>query len=221
MKQEFEMINLGKITYFLGMEILNTSKGLILHQAKYASEILKKFNMMDCNSAITPSDTNFRGEGIENEESIDPTLYRQLIGSLRYLCQSRPDISLFVGLVSRFMSQPMKSHFLAAKRILGYINGTLQYGILFPFGNGCSKLELIGYSDADWCGDKIDRRSTTEFVFKLNGAPISWSSKKQSIVALSSCEAEYVAGCATACQAIWLQQVYEELMIDLKVPIKL
>ncbi|MCH88487.1 copia-type polyprotein [Trifolium medium] len=87
---------------------------------------------------------------------------------------------------------PMKSHFLAAKRIFRYINGTLQYGILFPFGKGYSQLELIGHSDTDWCGDKIDRRSTTRFVFKLKGAPISWSSKKHSIVALPSCEAEYV-----------------------------
>jgi hypothetical protein len=114
------------------MEFLRTSKGLILHQAKYATEILKKFNMLDCNSSITLADSNIRNEVIEEDEYVDPTMFRSLIGSLRYLCQSRPYISYSVGIVSRYMSNPSKTHFLAAKKILRYINGTLQYGTLFP-----------------------------------------------------------------------------------------
>jgi len=213
MKSEFEMTDLGKLAYFLGMEYLRASKGLILHQTKYAAEILKKFNMLDCNSSITPADANIRNEVTEEDEGVDPTMFRMLIGSLRYLCQTRPDISYSVGIVSRFMSNPHKTHFLAAKKILRYINGTIQYGILFPKAQETEKLSMIGYSDADWRGDKIDRRSTTGFVFMLQGVLVSWSSKKQSIAALSSCEAEYVAGSSATCQANWFQNVLEELIV--------
>jgi len=215
------MTNLGKLAYFLGMENIRTSKGLILYQTKYATEIPKKFNMLDCNSSITPSDANIRNEVKEDDESIDPTMFRRLVGSLRYLCQSRLDISYSVGTVSRFMSNPLKTHFLATKKILRYINGTLQYGIIFPETQESEQLIMIGYSDADWCGDKIDRRSSTGFVFMLQGAPISWSSKKQSIAALLSCEAEYLAGSYAACQANWLQNVLEQLVIKLEKSIKL
>lgn len=177
--------------------------------------------MLHCNSAITPADANIRNEVKEEDESIDPTMFKRLIGSFRHLCQSRPGISYSIGIVSRFMSNPHKTQFLAAKKILRYKNGTLQYGILFPQAQETEQLSMIGYLDADWRGDKIDRRSITCFGFMLQGAPISWSSKKQSIVALSSCEAEYVAGSFASCQANWLQNVLEELMIKLKPPIKL
>jgi hypothetical protein len=103
------------------------------------------------------------------------------------------------------MSKPLKPHLLAAKRILRYINGTIHYGVLFPYSSDSSKLELNGFSDADWCGDKVDRRSTSGYVFEFQNAPVSWCSKKQSVIALSSCETEYVAGSLAACQANWLQ----------------
>ena len=96
-----------------------------------------------------------------------------------------------------------------------------MFSVLFLMAQATEQFNMIGYSDADWCGDKIDKRSTTCFVFMLKGACISWSSKKQSIVVLSSCEAEYVAGSSTTCQANWLQNVLEDLMIKLKHPIKL
>ncbi|CAJ2634633.1 unnamed protein product [Trifolium pratense] len=213
MKSEFEMTDLGKLTYFLGMELLYTAKGVILHQAKYATEILRKFEMLDCNSSVTPADTRLKLEIDENSDTVDSTIFRQLIGSLRYLCQTRPDISYAVGYVSRFMSKPLKPHLLAAKRILRYINGTIHYGVLFPYSKDSVKLELNGFSDADWCGDKVDRRSTSGYLFKFQNAPISWCSKKQSVIALSSCEAEYVAGSLAACQANWLQSLLNEMKI--------
>ncbi|CAJ2670508.1 unnamed protein product [Trifolium pratense] len=213
MKSEFEMTDLGKLTYFLGMELLYTAKGVILHQAKYATEILRKFEMLDCNSSVTPADTRLKLEIDENSDTVDPTIFRQLIGSLRYLCQTRPDISYAVGYVSRFMSKPLKPHLLAAKRILRYINGTIHYGVLFPYSKDSVKLELNGFSDADWCGDKVDRRSTSGYLFKFQNAPVSWCSKKQSVIALSSCEAEYVAGSLAACQANWLQSLLNEMKI--------
>ncbi|XP_039688058.1 secreted RxLR effector protein 161-like [Medicago truncatula] len=138
----------------------------------------------------------------EDEESVDPTLFKQIVGSLRYLCNSRLDIAYAVGIISRFMSEPRVSHLLAAKRVMRYIKGTLQYGILFPKCLNDSSMELMAYSDADWCGDKQDRKSTSGYLFKFLNAPISWCAKKQPVVALSTCESEYIAGCMTACQAV-------------------
>ena len=223
MKCEFEMTDLGKLTYFLGMELLETPKGMILHQAKYATEILRKFEMLDCNSSVTPADTRAKIEEDTGSDAVDSTIFRQLIGSLRYLCQTRPDISYAVGYVSRFMSKPLKCHLLAAKRILRYINGTIHYGVVFPYSKDNGKLELSGFSDADWCGDKVDRRSTSGYLFKFQNAPVSWCSKKQSVIALSSCEAEYVAGSLAACQANWLQSLLSEMNIiaDITVVLKI
>jgi hypothetical protein len=107
MQSEFEMTDLGKLTYFLGMELLETSGGIVLHQAKYAKEILRKFEMVDCNSSVTPADTKVKIEDDDTSEAVDSTMFRQLVGSLRYLCQSRPDISYVVGYISRFMSKPL------------------------------------------------------------------------------------------------------------------
>ncbi|XP_039687863.1 secreted RxLR effector protein 161-like [Medicago truncatula] len=177
--------------------------------------------MLDFNSSITLAYANNINEVKEEDKGVDPTILRRLIGLLRYLCQSRLDISYSVGIVSKFMSNPLKTHFLAAKKIIRYIHGTLQYGILFPEAQETEQLSMIDYSDADWCRDKRDRRRTTSFLFMLQGAPISWSSKKQPIVALSSCEVEYVVGSSAACQANWLQNVLEQSMIKLKQPIKL
>lgn len=148
-------------------------------------------------------------------------MFRSLVGSLRYLCHSRLDICYPTGLVSRFMIKPLKPHLIAAKRVLRYIKGTLNYGILFPTAENNSEIELVGYSDSDWCGDKADRRSTSGYVFKCQGAPISWSSKKQTVVALSRCEVECVASSSAACQVNWLESLLVEMMIEVKRPIRL
>jgi hypothetical protein len=111
-----------------------------------------------------------------------------------------------MGLISKFMEESRTPHFLALKRILNYIKGTAGFGILYPWSSPNSEAELIGYTDVDWCGDKDDRKSTADYVFMLENSPISWCARKQSIIALSSCEAEYVA-----CQALWLTTLMEEL----------
>ncbi|XP_040862106.1 secreted RxLR effector protein 161-like [Glycine max] len=176
------MTDLGTLAYFLGLEFVTTSKGILLHQQKYATDVLKRFHMADCNPANTPAEVNTKLEIAEEEEAVDPTM---------------------------FMNNPKKSHLTIAKRILRYVKGTLEYGILFPRKTDQRTVSLLGYSDSDWCEDKIDRRSTTGYLFKFLGAPISWCSKKQPVVALSSCEAEYIAGSYAACQAIWL-----DLLLD-------
>jgi len=125
MMREFEMSDLGKLTYFLGMEFIEVAEGLVMHQMKYASDILKRFNMMNCNSSSSPAETNMKLVMNEEEEPVDPTLFKQIVGSLRYLCNSRLDIAYAVGIISRFMSKPRASHLLAAKRVMRYIKGTL------------------------------------------------------------------------------------------------
>ncbi|CAJ2633216.1 unnamed protein product [Trifolium pratense] len=166
-------------------------------------------------------EANLKLEKNQNEEAVDPTMFKQIVGCLRYLCNSRPDICFVVGLVSRFMEEPRKSHMNAARRVLRYIAGTLEFGILFPISARNAKPEIVCYSDADWCGDKIDRRSTTGYFFKFMNASISWCSRKQPVVALSSCEAEYIAGSYAACQALWIESVLKELKVDVERPIKL
>ena len=217
---EFEMTDLGKMSYFLGMEFLYSEKGIILHQMKYELELLKRFKLENCKIAITPSDTNQKLDSDSDGEDVDATTFKQLVGSLRYLCNTRPDICYAVGMVSRFMSKPKWSHYQAAVRILRYIKGTLKHGVLFPF-EGKTKSELLSYSDSDWCGDRVDRRSTSGYLFKFLGGPISWCSKKQPVVALSTCEAEYIAGALTACQAVWILNLLQDLKIKVNKPLKL
>lgn len=213
LKKEFEMTDLGLLSYFLGLEFLQTAKGMFMHQRKYVLEVLKKFKMHNCNVSTTPAEPNLKLDKCEHEDPVDATEYRQMVGSLRFICHTRPEISYSVGMVSRFMSDPRHSHLVAAKRILRYLQGTLGFGILFPHQEEKVWLHLIAYSDSDWCGDLMDRKSTMGYIFTFAGAPISWSSKKQSVVALSTCETEYIAACAAACQALWLSSLLQELQI--------
>ena len=179
LKKEFEMADLGTLSYFLGLEFAYIAQGIFMHQKKYTSDALKRFNMWNCNSIETPTGVNLKLAKSENEASVDGTLFRQIVGSLRFICHSRPEITFNVGLVSRFMSDPRQSHLLAAKRIMRYLKGTLGYGIIFPHQTKeDDNLHLVTYSDSDWCGDLVDRKSTMGQVFLLSGSPISWNSKK-------------------------------------------
>ncbi|XP_047163693.1 uncharacterized mitochondrial protein AtMg00810-like [Vigna umbellata] len=221
MLHEFEMSDLGKLSYFLRIEFTTTDTGMMMHQSRYITDMLTKFNMDQCNSATTPAEVGIKLEKDPEEEAVDPTEYRRMVGSLRYLCNTRPDISYSVGLVSRFMQNPRVSHLNAVKRILRYLKGTIEYGILLPKHGSGGEVRVIAYSDSDWCGDKGDRKSTAGYVFFFDGAPISWSSTKEPVVALSSCEAEYIAACEATCQAAWLDSLMKELKIEGRGKVKL
>jgi hypothetical protein len=210
--REFEMTDLGHISYFLGIEFYKSSRGLLMHQKRYASEVLKRFDMVNCNHAVTPAEARLQLSKDSDDADVDPTQFRRLIGSLRYLCNTRPDLTYSVGVVSRFMQKPKLSHLSAAKRILRYIRGSLDYGILFPSADRGMKCKLTAYTDSSWCGDVDDRKSTAGYVFLLGGAPVAWCSRKESVVALSSCEAEYIAASLCACQAAWMENLIDEIM---------
>src|SRR4051812_10760335 len=120
------MSDLGEISYFLGIEFYKSSRGLMMHQRRYASEILKRFKMEECNLTSTPAETRLQLSKNSNEEDVDATQYRRLIGSLKYLCHIRPELAYSVGMISRFMQKPKVSHLAATKRILRYLKGTLD-----------------------------------------------------------------------------------------------
>ena len=221
MHSEFEMTDLGHLHYFLGMEFDKTAAGLVMHQKKYVRDMLRRFNMTSCNPVSVPVEFNMKLRRDETSEAVDATLYKQIVGSLSFLCNTRPDICYGVGLISRFMCDPRKIHMATTKKILRYLAGTSDFGILFPVKNGKSKLELLGYADSDYSGDLDERKSTSGYLFLLNGAPISWCSKKQLVIALSSCEEEYISGSFAACQATWLGELLKEMLVEVHTPLKL
>jgi hypothetical protein len=155
--------------------------------------------MNNCKHVNTPVECVIKLSKHEEGKMVDPTIFKSLVGSLRYLTCTRPDILYGVGLVSRYMELPTTTHFKAAKIILRYIKGTIDFGLFYPSSN---EFKLVGYSDSDWGGDVDDRKSTTGFVFYLGSSAFTLSSKKQPIVTLSTCEAEYVVATSSVCHAI-------------------
>ena len=189
----------------------NELKGSVwIGQCAYTESLLNKLGMEDCKPVSTPVDISSKlAHATDEDDSIDQQRYQSAIGSLMYLSVStRPDISYAVSSLARFSSKPTKEHWTALKRLLRYLKGTTKYGILYTKG-GASK--CIGFSDADWAGDINDRKSTSGYVFMLSGGAVSWSSKKQKCVALSTAEAEYVALSSAAQESIWLRQLITEL----------
>jgi len=182
-------------------------------QEKYAKEILKKHKMADCNPVSTPMEPGAKLSKFDGGERVDASKYRSLIGSLRYLTSARPDLSLSVGIVSRFMEEPVYSHWKALKRILRYIQGTVSLGLFY---STVEDYKLVGFSDSDWCGDIDDRKSTSGYVFFMGNTAFTWLSKKQPIVTLSTCEAEYVAASWCVCHSIWLRNLLSKM--ELKQP---
>ncbi|KAH9781902.1 hypothetical protein KPL71_008669 [Citrus sinensis] len=190
-------------------------EGIFISQESYAKEILKKFKMNYCKPISTLVECGVKLSKHDKGKDIDSTFFKSLVGSLGYLTCSRLDILYAVGLVSRYMENPKTTHFKAAKRILRYIKGTTNFSLLYSFSND---YKLVGYSDSDWGGDVDDRKSTTGFVFFMGDTAFTWMSKKQPIVTLSTCEAEYVAATSSVCHAIWLRNLLKELGLPQEEP---
>lgn len=187
---------------------------ILMSQEKYARDLLIRFGMSGCNTEDTPMNSNERLQLDDNADKADAEMYRRLVGSLIYLTHTRPDIAYSVSLVSRYMQNPSKNHFGAAKRVLRYVAGTLKFGLWFKRANEGQGVILSGFSDSDWAGCMDDRKSTSASIFTIGSAAITWSTKKQQTVALSSTEAEYIASTAATCQAIWLRRILKDLMLS-------
>jgi hypothetical protein len=221
---KFEMTDLGEVHYCLGIQIIrDRSKGVIeINQSKYVEDVLKRFNMENSKPAATPMQAGVRltkGMSPSTEEEIqemEDIPYQSAIGSLMYaMLGTRPDLSYAVGALSQYSSKPGKEHWRAVKWTLRYLKGSIGYRLQYRRNGG----PLQGYSDADWAGNLDDRRSTTGYVFLLGGASISWGSKKQPTVALSTTEAEYMALCQTAKEGIWLERLLGEIGYSPSLPV--
>jgi hypothetical protein len=211
MASVFKMSDLGLLTYYLGIEVKQEQEGITLSQGSYARKILEKGGMLGCNPVHVPMQAKLKLSSKGNSPYVDATEYRSLIGSLRYLVNTRPDLAFSVGYVSRFMEKPQEEYLMAVKHILRYIAGTVDSGVFYPRRRG-GKAELKGFSDSDLAGCLDSRKSISGVLFFLGESPISWQSSKQKVVAMSSCEAEYIAAATAACQAVWLARVLAEIL---------
>ena len=218
MTSQFEMTNMGLMSYFLGIEVQQTNEGIFISQQKYARDILRRLRMESLKPIRTPVAERLKLKKDGCGELINPTYFKSIVGSLRYLTCTRPDITYGMGIISRFMETPRQSHLQAAKWILRYVSGTLDNGIFYSYSNN---FRLVGYTDSDWVGDAETQKSTSGYAFFLGSGSFSWSSKKQQVVALSSAEAEYMAATSTACQAVWLRRMLNELMHEQEGPTKI
>ncbi|CAH9120172.1 unnamed protein product [Cuscuta epithymum] len=205
---KFQTKDLGKLRYFLGIEVAQSQDGIALSQRKYALDILEETGLLDCRPVDTPMDPNVKlvseqGDLLPNKEK-----YRRLIGKLNYLTITRPDISFAVSVLSQFLDKPCTGHWDAAIRVLRYIKKTPGQGLLFE---DRGHRDIVGYCDADWAGCLMDRRSTSGYCILIGGNLISWKSKKQDVVARSSAEAEYRAMALVTCEILWLKHLLQEL----------
>ncbi|GJX34366.1 putative ribonuclease H-like domain-containing protein [Tanacetum coccineum] len=202
MKSRFQMSSMGELTFFLGLQVKQNKGGIFISQDKYVAEILKKFDLVNVKAAITPMETKVPLTKDEDAIDVDVHLYRSMIGSLMYLTASRPDIMYAVCVCSRFQVTPKTSHLNAVKRIFKYLKGKPNLGLWYPRE---SPFDLEAFSDSDYGGSNLDRKSTTGGCQFLGQRLISWQCKKQTIVATSTTEAEYVAAANCCGQVLWVQ----------------
>ncbi|GJR46560.1 putative ribonuclease H-like domain-containing protein [Tanacetum coccineum] len=195
MHDKFQMSSMGELTFFLGLQVKQKEDGIFISQDKYVTDILKKFGFQDVRTASTPMDTEKPLLKDSDGDDVDVHLYRSMIGSLMYLTSSRPDIMFAVCACARFQVTPKVSHSHAVKRIFRYLKGKPKLGLWYPRD---SPFDLVAYSDSDYAGASLDRKSTTGGCQFLGCRLISWQCKKQTVVATSSTEAEYVAA-ASCC----------------------
>ena len=176
MANEFEMSIIGELSYFLGLQIKQLKNGKIVSQGKYIKDMLKKFGMNEAKAISTPMGTNVNLDSDASGNMVDQKLYRSMIGSLLYVTASRPNVMFSVCMCARFQASPRESHLKATKRILRYLKHTQNVGLCYPKG---AKFELVGYSDSNYVGCKVGRKSTSGTYQLLGRSLVSWSSKSK------------------------------------------
>ncbi|KAG6498781.1 hypothetical protein ZIOFF_038503 [Zingiber officinale] len=219
MMTEFEMSELGLLSYYLGIEVEQHKSRILLRQSTYAKKILSQFKMADCNATKHPMEPKTQLHKDLEGTPVDATKYRRVIGCLRYLLHTRPDLSYPVGMASRYMERPTTMHHKVVKQILRYLKGTIHFGLAYI--KGSPEISIFGYSGSDLAGDLDGRKSTSGMTFYFNESLVSWNSQKQKTVALSSCEAEFMAATTAACHALWLRSLTSELTGEKPKPVTL
>jgi hypothetical protein len=214
LKSDFAVQQLGPLKFFLGIEVLNSPNGVLLSQQRYIKDILSRTKMLDAKSVNTPMASSISLSAHEGEPFPDHTLFCSTVGALQYLSITRPDIAFAVNRLSQFMHKPTQTHWQSVKRLLQYLKNTIQFG-LHIYRSSCHTLHA--FCDADWVGNKDDRRSTGSFCIFLSKNLISWSCRKQATVARSSTEAKYKALANTAAEIKWLQSLFQVLGLVLSI----
>lgn len=206
----FNMKDLGEVKYFLGLEIHRSLDGFFVSQKKYVTDLLREYHVNSGKRTKLPMETHHKLEPSKGQLLVDIQPYQKLLGKLIYLTVTRPDIVYAVHILTQFMQQPTTEHMLAAKHLLSYIAGNPGQGILLA---SQSATRLTAYCDSDWAGCPFSRRSTSGFCIMLGDSPISWKTKKQTVVARSSAEAEYRSMALVSCEVTWLST----LLLDMGV----
>ena len=209
LSSKFKMKDMGKLHYCLGITIQHDESCVKLHQKQYVEKILSRYGMEKANPVSTPADTNVKLVRDDDvSKKVDPTMYQAMVGSLLYAAvASRPDIAQAVSAVSKYNSNPTEAHLTAVKRILRYLRGTLDLALTYRK----SSSGLIGYTDSSWANDLDDRHSTTGNLFLLGEGAVSWLSKRQTVVAVSTAEAEYIALYHATQESVWLRQLLTDI----------
>ncbi|KAI3754563.1 hypothetical protein L1987_54349 [Smallanthus sonchifolius] len=197
------MSAMGELSFFLGLQVNQKEDGFFIHQSKYIKDILSGFKMEDCTPYDTQISVNHKLNSNPDGKEVDCRLYRTMIGSLMYLTASRPDIMFVVFICSRFQARPKESHLITVKRIFRYLKGKQRLGLWFPHG---SNFEFNAYTDSDFGGCCLNRKSTTGGCQFLGNRLVSWQCKKQTTVSISTCEAEHIAAASCCSQILWIQQ---------------
>ncbi|KAJ9536501.1 hypothetical protein OSB04_un000338 [Centaurea solstitialis] len=204
MQKEFEMCMMGELNFFLGLQVKQSTEGIFINQSKHVNDLLKKYQLHDASPMRTPMAPECK-------------LYRGMIGSLLYLTASRPDIMFSTCMCARYQANPKVSHLSVVKRIMTYLKKTPSLGLWCPLH---SSFDLVAYTDSDYGGCQVDRKSTSRSCQFLGGKLVSWSSKKQNGVSTSTAEAEYVAAASCCSQALWMQTQLRDYGYSLdKIPI--
>lgn len=212
LSSRFEMKDMGEINFFLGVKVTTNNNDFFLSQEHFVDSMLRKFSFENCKPVDTPADVGqILTKANDGSDMCDKALYQASVGSLLYLStRTRPDIALAVNRVSKYCNSPTEEHWSAVKRIFRYLQGTKSLGLMYQCKGS---VECKGYSDADWGGDRDDRKSTSGYCFFVGNALISWRSSKQSCVALSTAEAEYIALSSAGQEAAWLTKLLKDFNV--------
>ena len=207
MQAEFEMSMIGELTHFLGLQIRQQDSGIFLSQFKYAKNLVKKFGLESASFVRTPMSPNVKLTVDLLSKSVDSSLFRNMIGSLFYLTSSRLDISYSVGMCARYLANPKKFHMIALRRVIKYVKTTSDFGVWY---NKDIDDVLAGYFVVDWAGNADDKKNTLEGCFYVGNNLVSWMSKRQNSISLSTAEAEYIATGSCCTQLLWMQKLLHD-----------
>lgn len=204
LEEKFDMKDMGLMHYFIGLAVWQKNGDIFLGKGRHAKNILKRFKMQDYQPMATPMFTNWKNIDALGDKEVDPTLYKELIGSLMYMVNSRSYICFFFNTLCQFMVELERVHWVATRHILRYMHGPIRYGLK------CTREDDVGlsrFTDTNWEGSSMDKKSTSKYFFSVGLGIVCWCSRKNKFVSLSLVEGEYMEANTTMCKAIWLRKL--------------